>query len=170
MAQVLNQWTHERPTKPGWYWLRTKVLALFGEVRDHQQIVMVDSAGKSFSPDLLDVSVVGKDKPMPMERVVMDAQWCGPLNFPHVAKSINDRVDPLHTPAQAVDRELRELSLELMTMATPANMCQGAKNLLGAFEKLIVKRLHDPEPAAPADPAAEPDLMKAMAQQFSDSI
>ncbi|HJT19881.1 MAG TPA: hypothetical protein VJ746_05400 [Nitrospira sp.] len=79
MTQSLS-WTSEKPTQPGWYWVRNlRVPLLRGKYREVERFGVVEVLRDQTGSELY-VSVTGSD--WMSEIVKVEGEWAGPLEPP----------------------------------------------------------------------------------------
>ena len=75
-----KKWTCEKPTVPGWYWIRMKGNGSYEIVR----VVVEWDAGKPYARALLvPIEPEGEGDTMDVEH--MDVDWYGPLDIPVIS-------------------------------------------------------------------------------------
>jgi hypothetical protein len=73
-AETLQQWTHEKPTVPGWYWIRTH--AAYEIVR----VVERDAGHRGLCALLVPIEPGAEGETIDLQ--AMDVEWHGPVGIP----------------------------------------------------------------------------------------
>jgi hypothetical protein len=72
-----QQWTREKPTVPGWYWIRTN--ASYEIVR----VIVSDAGHPGMSALLVPIEPGGQGETLDLKE--MDVEWHGPMSIPAVS-------------------------------------------------------------------------------------